>query len=240
LHEIGSRAICVGETRGARSALGEALKLRESLGDTGAAAATRQNFSFVLAPEIEPAPQPVPARHWSEFGSLPLREGPELTFPTQQPRRGGALPIAALLLVVLGGITYWTAGQPDLRSLDLTALTSLLGPPEAPSGPVVSSEPQGRAWSEASVQPALDVKPTGESPEILIFTPRPGSLGPTKLCYAVTGAVRAVVEPGVGDVTPTSRLTCLRVAPARTTTYQLTALGRDGEQVRQQLVVLVR
>jgi hypothetical protein len=52
--------------------------------------------------------------------------------------------------------------------------------------------------------------------------------------------VRAVVEPGVGDVTPTSRLTCLRVAPARTTTYQLTALGRDGEQVRQQLVVLVR
>ena len=63
---------------------------------------------------------------------------------------------------------------------------------------------------------------------ILIFSPRPGSLGPTQLCYAVADAVRAVVEPGVGDVTPTSRLTCLRVAPARTTTYQLTALGRDG------------
>jgi len=49
-----------------------------------------------------------------------------------------------------------------------------------------------------------------------------------------------VVEPGVGEVTPTSSLTCLRVAPARTTTYELTALGRAGEQVRQQLVVLVR
>jgi hypothetical protein len=77
-------------------------------------------------------------------------------------------------------------------------------------------------------------------PNILIFSPRPGSIGPTKLCYAVTGAVRAVVEPGIGDVNPTDRLTCLRVAPARTTTYQLTALGRDGDQVKQQLVVIVR
>jgi NB-ARC domain len=240
LHEIGSRAICVGETRGARSALSEALKLRESLGDAGSAAATRQNLSFVLAPEIEPVPKPTPARHWSEFDSLPLRRGPELAFRIQQPRGGGAVAIAALLMMVLGGITYWAAGQPDLRSLDVTALRSLLAPPEAPSSHVASSAPRGRAWSEVSVQATPDVKAPAQPPSILIFTPRPGSLGPTKLCYAVAGAVRAVVEPGVGDVTPTSRLTCLRVAPARTTTYQLTALGRDGEQVRQQLVVLVR
>jgi hypothetical protein len=239
LHEIGSRAVCVGETRGARSALSEALKLRESLGDAGAAAATRQNLSFVLAPEIEPAPKPAPVRHWPEFDSLPLRRGPELAFRIQQPRRGGALAIAALLLVVLGGITYW-AGQPDLRSLDVTAWTSLLAPREAPSSAVASSAPRGRAWSEASVQTTTDDKVPAQPPSILIFTPRPGSLAPTNLCYAVAGAVRALVEPGVGDVTPTSRLTCLRVAPARTTTYQLTALGRDGEQVRQQLVVLVR
>jgi hypothetical protein len=241
LHEIGSRALCVGETRGARSALNEALKLRESLGDADAAAATRHNLSFVLAPEIESAPKPAPARHWSEFASLPLQRGPELAFRARQPRRGGALAIAALLLLVaLGGLSYWAAGQPDLRSLDVTAWTSLLAPSEAPSTLVSSSAPQGRAWSEASVETTPDVKAPAQPPSILIFSPRPSSLGPTKLCYAVTGAVRAVVEPGVGDVTPTSRLTCLRVAPARTTTYQLTALGRDGEQVRQQLVVLVR
>lgn len=241
LHEIGTRAICVDETRGARSALGEALKIRESLGDSAAVEATLQNFSFVLAPEIEPAAKPAAAtRHWSELGSLPLQHRPELAFSVQRPRRGSTLPIAALLLVVLGGIAYWAAGQPDLRSLDVTELTSLLAPPRAPSSPVASSVPEGREWSEASIQPASDVKPAGEAPSILIFTPRPGSIGPTKLCYAVTNAVRAVVEPGVGDVTPTSRLTCLRVAPARTTTYQLTALGRDGDQVRQQLVVLVR
>jgi hypothetical protein len=240
LHEIGSRAICVGETRGARSALSEALRLRESLGDAGATAVTRQNFSFVLAPEIPPAPKPAPARHWSEFDSLPLRPGPELAVRIQRQRGGGALAIAALLLMVLGGIAYWAAGQPDLRSLDVTALRSLLAPPDASSNPVASSVPRGRAWSEASVHMTPDVRSPAQPPSILIFTPRPGSLGPTKLCYAVAGAVRAVVEPGVGDVMPTSRLTCLRVAPARTTTYQLTALGHDGEQVRQQLVVLVR
>ena len=63
--------------------------------------------------------------------------------------------------------------------------------------------------------------------------------GATKLCYAVSGAVQVQVEPGIGDVNATSRLTCLRVAPVRTTTYELTAHGRDGQPVRQQLVIVV-
>jgi hypothetical protein len=226
--------------RRARSALTEALKLRESLGDSGSAEVTRQNLSFVLAAEIESAPRSTPARNWSEFDSLPLRPEPELAFRIRQPRRGTALAIAALLLMVLGGITYWATGQPDLRSFDVTALKSLFAPPEGPPIHVASSLPRGQAWSEVSVQTTPDVNAQAQRPSILIFSPRPGSFGPTKLCYAVADAVRAVVEPGVGDVAPTSTLTCLRVAPARTTTYQLTALGRDGEQVRQQLVVLVR
>jgi hypothetical protein len=240
LHEIGSRAICVGERRGARSALSEALKLRESLGDPGAAAATRQNLGVVLAPEIAQESRPAPTRRWSEFDSLPLGPGSEVASRVRQPRRGGARVVAVLLLAVVGGITYWAAGRPDLRFLDETAWRSLLEEPKAPSRSESSPAPGSRAWSEASVHATPDVKASAQPPSILIFSPRPGSLGPTKLCYAVTGAVRAVVEPGVGDVTPTSRLTCLRVAPVRTTTYRLTALGRDGEEVRQQLVVLVR
>lgn len=240
LHEIGSRALCVGETRGARSALSEALKLRESLGDADAAAVTRQTFNFVLVPDIEPAQKPAPARHWSELDSQPLRREPHFASPVPEPRRGGALALVAILLAALGGLAYWAGGQPDLRALDLTAWRSRLAPPSASSPREGPPAPQGQAWSEASIHSTLDVKPSSEPPSILIFTPRPGSVGPTKLCYAVTGAVRAVVEPGVGEVAPTNRLTCLRVAPARTTTYELTALGRDGDQVRQQLVVLVR
>ena len=78
---------------------------------------------------------------------------------------------------------------------------------------------------------------------ILIFTARPGSIavgGPTQLCYAVNAAIRARIEPGVGEVTPTSTLTCVRVAPSRTTTYDLIASGRDGQPVSQQVVIIVR
>ena len=78
---------------------------------------------------------------------------------------------------------------------------------------------------------------------ILIFSPRPGSIasgGPTRLCYAVSGALRARVEPGIGEVPPARTLTCIRVTPARTTTYELDAYGRDGYPVRQQLVIVVR
>ena len=89
---------------------------------------------------------------------------------------------------------------------------------------------------------ALSGPPTDRA-NILIFTPRPGSIttgGPTKVCYAVSGAVYVRVEPGIGDVNPTSRFTCLRVAPLRTTTYELTALGRGGDLIKQQLVIVVR
>ena len=78
---------------------------------------------------------------------------------------------------------------------------------------------------------------------ILIFTPRPGSIatsGPTRLCYAVSDAVQVRLEPEIGEITPTRTLTCLRVAPARTTTLQLIAQGRDGHLVSQELVIIVR
>jgi len=83
----------------------------------------------------------------------------------------------------------------------------------------------------------------GDRANILIFSPRPGSIvtsRPTALCYALSGAVHARVDPGVGEVNPASALTCVRVRPPRTTTYQLTAYGRDGFAVRQQLVLVVR
>jgi len=52
--------------------------------------------------------------------------------------------------------------------------------------------------------------------------------------------VRVRIEPGVGEVNPASTLTCVRVAPARTTTYELIAAGRDGQPVSQDVVIIVR
>src|SRR5262249_46960791 len=85
--------------------------------------------------------------------------------------------------------------------------------------------------------------PVTDSASILIFTVRPGSIaetGPTALCYAVSGASKVRIEPGIGEVEPTTTLTCRRVAPLRTTTYELTAYGRDGHYARQQVVIVVR
>ncbi len=61
LHEIGTRAVCLGEVGLARASLGHALRLRESLDDSAGAAVSRQNLSFVLAPPVEPPNERPPA-----------------------------------------------------------------------------------------------------------------------------------------------------------------------------------
>ncbi len=244
LHEIGSRAICVGETRGARSTLSEAVKLRQALDDADAVEASRHNLSFVLTPALDPVPEPAHAvDERFEFDSPLFPDAAELHPGIVTRRRQSALPaVAGVLAILVTGLIYWAAAPEEWRSLDLTAFSSLFPNREAASTTVASTAPAARAWSEARVQGTPVVRAVGDPPSILIFSPRPSSFatGATKLCYAVVGAVSAWVEPGIGDVTPTSSLTCLRVAPARTTTYQLTALGRDGNQVRQQLVIIVR
>ena len=50
LHEIGVRAVCLGQTNLARSSLSQALNLREALHDDAAVGASRRNLSFVLPP----------------------------------------------------------------------------------------------------------------------------------------------------------------------------------------------
>lgn len=111
------------------------------------------------------------------------------------------------------------------------------GPGTVPPRP----EPEALAGTPAPAPPEPRAPPDRAS--ILIFSPRPGSITtdrPTELCYAVSGALKARIEPDIGDVTPASTLTCRRVDPERTTTYELTAYGRDGQPVKQQIVIIAR
>jgi hypothetical protein len=85
--------------------------------------------------------------------------------------------------------------------------------------------------------------PAADRASILIFSPRPGSIAtgaPMSLCYALSGAVHARIEPAVGEVDPASSLKCVRVTPSRTTTYELTAYGRDDYRVTRQVVIVAR
>ena len=235
-------AVCLGQTNLARSSLSQALNLREALRDDAAAGASRRNLSFVLPP-VSDHPQKHTAQLDDVFdlGSLPLRDGAQPTLLRERKKTAQALPIAVLLFAIASGLAYlWSLGGFDsylAGGLGWATAAPATAPPQRASG-----EP--RVVQAAVDLPALALSgPPADRADILIFTPRPGSIttgGPTKVCYAVSGAVYVRVEPGIGDVNPTSSFTCLRVAPLRTTTYELTALGRGGDLIKQQLVIVVR
>jgi len=287
LHQIGSRAVCVGDPGMARMLLAKAAAVRDSIGDTEGAAVSRQNLSLVLAP---PVVEEIPAT--MEYSEVPHIEAMTFRGDTWSgvhtpPTSGvGSTLLTAMLMVLAAGLAFfatlaalswdsldtarvasWLRG--DVEAPQATGAVSPTPPPEsaglhAPPSPAVRdvaapstrqiaapptrqiAAPPTRQIAAPSTRQIAAAPPTREiaipdRASILIFTPRPGSIasdGPTRLCYAVTGALQARVEPGVGDVPPSSTLTCLRVTPERTTTYELEARGRDGYVARQQLVIV--
>ena len=260
LHEIGTRALCVGDHGTARTLLSQAMDLRESLDDIPAAAVSRQNLGLVLAPIEDEPGDPLPFSDVTNEDSFELHGATPLSGATwsavQTPaKRGIGRTVFALQMVFVSVLAFFAtaaglggsekisrigsflrlgAGQPAVTG------TTDLPPVQAASD--VYYTPSSGGTSDAATAPATP-SPEPERASIRIFTPRPGSIasgGPTKLCYAVSGALRARVEPGVGEVQPTDTLTCIRVTPSRTTTYELDAYGRDGHPVSQQLVIVVR
>jgi hypothetical protein len=174
----------------------------------------------------------------------------------QAPPRNsiGRAIFLALQLVLAAGLAFFATLAAFEGSWNVARIGSFLhrgGRQPAITGAAAPRPVQTAADLSAPLSPGEGYAVTSSPPQhsgperasIRIFTPRPGSIasgGPTRLCYAVSDALRARVEPGIGAVPPTSTLTCIRVAPARTTTYALDAYGRDGHPVRQQLVIVVR
>ena len=224
LHEVGTRAFCLGEAGVARLSLTQALKLREALGDTAGAAVSRRNLDFVLPP---------PVSYALDLDSLRLRDKALPVVAIRRTHWSAALAFIALLLASAFGIGY-AASRTFLRDGLVGAIVGTAGslpPVRAPQAPPLPS----------MGLPSLPPPPADAS--ILIFTARPSSIlsdGSTAICYAVIGAYETIIEPDIGEVDPTSTLTCRRVAPQATTTYELTAYGHDGDFVKQRLVIVVR
>lgn len=238
LHEIGTRAFGLGEPGVARVSLTRAVKLREALSDTAGAAVSRLNLGFVL---------PLPVNHALDLDSLRLRDKALPVVPVQRTHWPAAVAFTALLLAAMFGAGY-AASHPFLRDGLAEASDAFLrnGLAEAIVGTAAPLPPVRAPHAPplpSTGLPSPSPPPPSASASILIFTARPSSIataGSTAICYAVTGASETIIEPGIGEVDSTSTLTCHRVAPQRTTTYELTAHGRDGVQVRQQLVIVVR
>ena len=261
LHELGSRALCLGDAGTARALLNQAVKLRESLDDGAAVAASRRNLDFVLPPVIEYADsRATTPLAVVDLDSLPLRESPPPAMSVPTTHRVSAVLLGLLLLfAVLGGLAYQThrasmrAFVQDSIERATARIETMRTVRQAAPEPALlrQDEPGAVSRVSESVVMATDVVLGDPEPQalpadrasILIFTPRPGSIatsGPTRLCYAVSDAVQVRLEPEIGEIAPARTLTCLRVAPARTTTYQLIAQGRDGHLVSQELVIIVR
>jgi hypothetical protein len=250
LHEIGTRALCVGDSARARAVLGQAVKLRESLQDEVAAATSRRNLRLVIASVSDDFNErsTIPPGVVRGIDSLPLRDAVPPAAPARKAPSVTVLALTGLLSAIVGWFAFLAAaGALSMRAAD------------APSaGPGVAASQLPRAEEPPAAPTASDVIATGGDPpvtpspiqesvpdraHILIFTARPDSIaagGRAGLCYAVDNAFHARIDPSIGEVNPTSTLTCLRVAAVRTTAYELTASGRDGHQVRQQLVIVVK
>jgi NB-ARC domain len=354
LHEMGTRALCLGEPGVARALLNQAVKLREALSDDAAAAASRRNLGFVLAPASDYSRDrpTTPLDDGLALDSLLLRDETQPAIRIRKKKSVGVVLLASLLFAVFGGaLAYWAtpAGTswrswnvasigsflqsglggstastpntpvplrtaPELRVLQFSAVPDRIAPgetvrlcydvangtrvridpdvgelggvrrncvsatpmettnyvltaqgtggasvrqrvvvqvgtiaaresqPEGPGAVPVRSDLEMPAGDPAVTPPAPQAPGTDRA-SILIFSPRPGSIATgraTQLCYAVSDTLLARVEPGVGEVNPTRTMSCFPVAPVRTTTYKLTAYGRDGYPVRQQLVIVVR
>jgi hypothetical protein len=242
LHQLGTRAVCLGDERVARSLLGEAVTIRETLGDAADLAVSRHNLAFVRAPVSKPSLDRPALPSGIDFDAVPIREPAASIGGMQRPRSVAAVAAMMLLLAGVG----WFAG------MAVDAVRSRAAAPPSSQPRTVAAPLATTGDSSAAPRPVLettaDVAPSGRPPEnmdpssIRIFTARPGSIAAarsTELCYAVSGASQARIDPGVGDVDPTSTLTCRRVTPTRTTTYRLTAHGPDGNHHSQSVVVVV-
>ncbi|MGH8910667.1 MAG: choice-of-anchor D domain-containing protein, partial [Egibacteraceae bacterium] len=92
LHQLGTRALCLGERDVAGSLLRQALSLREALGDDQGAAFTRHNLNLLMPPAV------------------PLQGSQRGHTMAGRPLRRSA---GILLLIIALGVLAWLALRPD-------------------------------------------------------------------------------------------------------------------------------
>src|SRR6185436_3755270 len=99
LHQLGTRAVCLGEPARARALLSQAAAVRESLGDAAAAAISRQNLEFVQASIVEDPDDPS-ARGDDDLLGEYLPPATAMYRPVRRTSSAAA-PLAVLLLAVI-------------------------------------------------------------------------------------------------------------------------------------------
>ena len=253
LHEIGTRALCVGDPGTARRLLSQAVALRESIDDIPAAASSRQNLALVLAPAVDESRDPMPFSDVTDGDSFALRGA--TWSPVHAPAKRSGRAVFALQMVLVAGLAFFATVAALGGSGELARIGSFLrsapGNQRSPTRPL--HHPSRRRLTCTTRLPRLaratrcrHRRHPAQIPSARVFA---SSLrGPARSRQAdprgsaTPSAARCghALNPASARSPPASTLTCIRVTPARTTTYALDVYGRDGYPVRQQLVIVVR
>ena len=106
LHQLGTRALCLGDGDSARTSLIQALRLRQTLGDRAGAHTTRNNLELVVGPPPPPrrVPPPPPRRVPPRPVSRPPSEPAERR---ASPVIVGCIVLAVILIISLISVTAW-------------------------------------------------------------------------------------------------------------------------------------
>jgi len=253
-HQDGTKAICDGNFSEARQSLEQALQIREELRDKAGVGITRHNLKLVAPPTISTW------KHWklvAGFGVLICAVIVAMAFVSKFRLWSSSVTSVPAVTSTAQTAPPSATSAPTVASMATTAPTA---PPSATSAPTVASVATTAAPSATSaptvipkeITTPLSVTPVGPSiiPPIFLNPPPPLRIvrfkGPptivrgerATLSYRLENAERASIDPSFGEIGPTEG--DLSVSPEQRTTYTLTAFGRDGVALRQQVIIDVQ
>ncbi len=188
LHEMGTRAVCLGEADKARAQLSQAMKLREAMGDDEGAAASRRNLALVLSPASDLTTER-PATLLEQVLDLDsFREGIQPAVRAPKTKSGSLAALVILMIVLLGGLGY-LAISPGLSwtPQDLAGL-----------GAFLHTEADHPTVRTASTEQILQAQATVE-PRVQRFSAFPDRIVPGEsvgLCYEVANGSSVRIESG--------------------------------------------
>ena len=264
LHQLGTRALCLGKRSAAEASLNAALSMRVALNDTSGAAVTRHNLQILLSPpggnvEHDPPPPPPPPlsllykltvtalllmsgatvalRYWP---SKPIAHPASIVAFSASPATVAPNAQAQLCYEVLDASSARI--EPDIGERKPATKECLTVTPQQTT--VYTLTANGLDGSTISRQITVNVEapPPAPSAQILSFAvERRNGLGGAgdvrfQLCYGVRDADRVEIDNGVGEVAVAEQK-CVPIKPEQTTVYTLTATGSDGRAARQQVTV---
>ncbi|MGH9838340.1 MAG: choice-of-anchor D domain-containing protein [Blastocatellia bacterium] len=185
LHQLGTRALCLGEKETARRLLSEALEIRDSLGNHSAASITRHNLDFLL-PHNRGEQNPLLAADAPPFAGAasfeekviwdrrtqiipfvrsetkPLPETRRLAWLPPPSRRLALIGVAALLLLI-GGMTI-----ARLKSRRVPQAQAAVSP--APDSVVIATPRINADPATPSPSPGASPSPAANTPQLIVST----------------------------------------------------------------------